>query len=36
MKLEAQSVDAGDERAQLKALTDKIIAQGGSAIWEDA
>ncbi|MGB5199544.1 MAG: mobile mystery protein A [Sedimenticolaceae bacterium] len=36
MKLEAQDVDAQDERALLKALTDKIIAQGGSAIWEDA
>ncbi|MCB9989743.1 MAG: mobile mystery protein A [Rhodospirillales bacterium] len=35
MKLEAQGVDAQDERAQLKVLTDKIIAQGGSAIWED-
>lgn len=36
MKLEAQGVDALDEQALLKALTDKIIAQGGSAIWKDA
>lgn len=35
MKLEAQDVDAQDERALLKALTDKIIAQGGSAIWDN-
>jgi predicted DNA-binding mobile mystery protein A len=35
MKLEAQGVDPQDESAQLKALTAKIIAQGGSALWED-
>ena len=36
MMLEAQGVDTGDERAQLEALTDKIVVQGGSVIWEDS
>lgn len=35
MTLEAQGVDALDEREQLKILTNKIIAQSGSALWED-
>jgi predicted DNA-binding mobile mystery protein A len=36
MKLEAQGVDALDESVQFKNLINKIIAQGGSALWEDS
>ncbi|MES9854007.1 MAG: mobile mystery protein A [Candidatus Thiodiazotropha sp. L084R] len=35
MKLEAQGVDAQDESEQLKNLINKIIVQGGSALWEE-
>ena len=35
MKLEAQGVEAMDESEQLKSLTNKIVAQGGSALWND-
>ncbi|RDH91039.1 MAG: mobile mystery protein A [endosymbiont of Seepiophila jonesi] len=35
MKLEAQGVDATDESEQLKSLVNKIIAQGGSKLWEN-
>ncbi|MCU7923467.1 MAG: mobile mystery protein A [Candidatus Thiodiazotropha sp. (ex Dulcina madagascariensis)] len=36
MKLEDQGVDTRDEREQLKSLIDKIIARGGSKLWEEA
>ena len=35
MKLEAQGVEAMDEREQLKSLMNKIVAQGGSVLWDD-
>jgi predicted DNA-binding mobile mystery protein A len=35
MKLKAQDVDARDENKQLRILIEKIIAQGGSKLWED-
>ena len=35
MKLEAQGIEAIDEREQLKSLINKIVAQGGSLLWED-
>lgn len=35
MKLEAQGVDETDEIEQLRKMIDKIIAQGGSKLWED-
>jgi predicted DNA-binding mobile mystery protein A len=35
MKLEAQGVGADDESEQLESLMNKIVAQGGSLLWED-
>jgi predicted DNA-binding mobile mystery protein A len=35
MKLEAQGVGADDENEQLKKLMNKIVAQGGSVLWEE-
>jgi len=35
MALEAQSVEAADENAQLKQLTRQLIESAGSALWED-
>lgn len=35
MKLEAQGVGAVDENEQLKSLINKIVAQGGSVLWDD-
>jgi predicted DNA-binding mobile mystery protein A len=35
MALEAQDVDAADEREQLKKLTERLIEQAGSKLWED-
>ncbi|MCU7829157.1 MAG: mobile mystery protein A [Candidatus Thiodiazotropha sp. (ex Myrtea sp. 'scaly one' KF741663)] len=35
MKLEAQGVEAMDESEQLKSLMNKIVAQGGSVLWEE-
>ncbi|MGD9170025.1 MAG: mobile mystery protein A [Candidatus Thiodiazotropha sp.] len=35
MKLEAQGVGADDENEQLKNLMNKIVAQGGSVLWDD-
>lgn len=35
MKLEAQGIEANDEDEQLKSLINKIVAQGGSVLWEE-
>lgn len=35
MALEAQSVDAADEREQLRALARSLLEQPGSALWAD-
>jgi predicted DNA-binding mobile mystery protein A len=35
MKLEAQGIEASDENEQLKSLINKIVAQGGSMLWEE-
>jgi predicted DNA-binding mobile mystery protein A len=35
MKLEAQGVGVDDESEQLESLMNKIVAQGGSLLWED-
>jgi predicted DNA-binding mobile mystery protein A len=35
MKLEAQGIEANDEDEQLKILMNKIVAQGGSVLWEE-
>jgi len=35
MKLEAQGVDKADEDEQLKILINKLLARGGSKLWED-
>jgi predicted DNA-binding mobile mystery protein A len=35
MKLEAQGIEESDENEQLKSLINKIVAQGGSVLWEE-
>jgi predicted DNA-binding mobile mystery protein A len=35
MKLEAQGIEESDEDEQLKNLMNKIVAQGGSVLWEE-
>lgn len=35
MKLEAQGIEANDESEQLQSLINKIVAQGGSKLWEE-
>ena len=35
MRLEAQGIEANDEDEQLKNLINKIVAQGGSVLWEE-
>jgi hypothetical protein len=35
MKLKAQGVEPNDESEQLKSLINKIVAQGGSVLWDD-
>ncbi|MES9990650.1 MAG: mobile mystery protein A [Candidatus Thiodiazotropha sp.] len=35
MKLEAQGIEENDENEQLKSLINKIVAQGGSVLWEE-
>lgn len=35
MALEAQSVDAADEREQLQRLTRQLMERGGSALWDE-
>jgi predicted DNA-binding mobile mystery protein A len=35
MALEAQSVDAADEEAQLERLTQKLVSEAGSSLWRE-